>query len=151
MPAPLRPLARRVRRSSGGFTLIEIMLVVGIITVLMGAAIYHLAGNLEQAKIVVAEGDIQTVAAQLKSYESFAGFLPSNEQGLKALIERPTTAPQPERWTQMLQSLPTDPWKQPYVYRYPGRKNPRSFDLYSLGPDKQDGTGDEIGNWKNSQ
>lgn len=124
------------------------MLVVGIITVLMGAAIYKLTGNLEQAKIVRTEADIQTLSMQLKGYETFAGSLPTTEQGLRALVERPSTAPVPDRWTQMLQSSPVDAWNQPYGYRYPGRKNPRGFDLFSMGPDKQEGTEDDIGNWK---
>ena len=145
--APLR--SRSSGRAAAGFTLIEIMLVVGIITVLMGAAIYYLSGNLDIAKEQRVRADIQAISMQLKTYETLNLFLPSSEQGLKALVERPTTAPVPERWKQMLEKMPVDPWGHGYAYRNPGRKNTKGFDLFSLGADGQEGTEDDIGNWQN--
>jgi len=142
----MRPL-RRPRPA--GFTLIEIMLVVGIITVLMGAAIYYLSGNLDIAKEQRVRADIQAISMQLKTYETLNLFLPSSEQGLKALVERPTTQPVPERWKQMLEKMPVDPWGHTYAYRNPGRKNTKGFDLFSFGSDGQEGTEDDIGNWQN--
>jgi general secretion pathway protein G len=124
---------RRVPRHAG-FTLIEIMLVVGIITVLMGAAIFHLAGNLELAKEQRVRGDIQAISTQLKTYETFNLVLP-------------TTEPIPPRWKQMMTQIQLDPWGMAYVYRYPGKKNPKSFDLFSLGPDRIE-SDDDIGNWQ---
>jgi general secretion pathway protein G len=137
---------RRVPRHAG-FTLIEIMLVVGIITVLMGAAIFHLAGNLELAKEQRVRGDIQAISTQLKTYETFNLVLPTTEQGLDALVNKPTTEPIPPRWKQMMTQIQLDPWGMAYVYRYPGKKNPKSFDLFSLGPDRIE-SDDDIGNWQ---
>ncbi len=146
----MRTLRRRSAvRTLAGFTLIEIMLVVGIITVLMGAAIYYLSGNLDIAKEQRVRADIQAIAMQLKTYETLNLFLPSSEQGLKALVERPTTQPVPERWKQMFEKMPIDPWGHTYSYRSPGRKNAKGFDLFSLGADGTEGSEDDIGNWQN--
>ncbi len=132
--------------SRAGFTLIEIMLVVGIITVLMGSAIYLLSGNLDVAKQQRVLGDIQAISTQLKTYENQNLFLPTTEQGLDALMVKPTTEPIPQRWTKMLQRKHTDPWGMAYGYRTPGKNNPKSFDLFSLGPDRVESS-DDIGNW----
>lgn len=142
-----RPLRRSPTRSPGGFTLIEIMLVVMIIIVLMGSAIFYLANNLDIAKEQRVRGDLTSISTQLKLYETLNLMLPTNEQGLKALVERPTTQPIPPRWKQLFEKLPVDPWGTPYQYRFPGRKNPRSFDVYSLGPDRVE-SADDIGNWE---
>ena len=141
-----------IRRCRGGrgaaaFSLIEIMLVVTIIDVLMGAAIALLTGNVEVAKEQRVVGDIQSISTQLKLYETMNYFLPSTEQGLEALVKRPTTEPQPKRWKQLLKEVPVDPWGMPYEYRYPGSHNGDSFDLFSTGPDRKPDTGDDIGNW----
>jgi general secretion pathway protein G len=141
-----------LRRSNSGasaaFTLIEIMLVLAIISVLLGTAIYKLAGNLDIAKERRVESDIDSITTQLKTYEMEALSLPTTEQGLDALVNKPSRDPIPDRWHQLSQVLPMDPWNHPYVYRNPGKHNPTSFDLYSLGPDGQDGTEDDIGNWE---
>lgn len=141
-----RPLRRNLARSAAGFTLIEIMLVVMIIIVLMGSAVFYLANNLDIAKEQRVRGDLTSISTQLKLYETLNLMLPTNEQGLKALVERPTTQPIPPRWKQLFEKLPVDPWGTPYQYRFPGRKNPRSFDIYSLGPDRVE-SADDIGNW----
>ncbi len=123
------------------------MLVVGIITVLMGSAIYFLSGNLDIAKEQRVRGDLQAISTQLKTYETLNLFLPTSEQGLNALLAKPTTEPVPQRWKQMLEKMPTDPWGMAYVYRYPGKHNTRTFDLFSLGADRVE-SGDDIGNWE---
>ncbi len=128
------------------FTLIEIMLVVTIIVVLMGAAITLLRGNLEFAKEQRVMGDIQSISTQLKLYETMNYFLPSTEQGIKALVSKPSTEPVPQRWRNLLKEEPVDPWGMTYVFRNPGKKNADSFDLYSLGPDRKESE-DDIGNW----
>jgi general secretion pathway protein G len=118
-----------------------------IIIVLMGSAIYFLANNLDVAKEQRVRGDIIAISTQLKLYETLNLFLPTNEQGLKALVERPTTQPVPPRWKLLMEKVPLDPWGTEYKFRYPGKKNPRSFDLYSIGADRTEGTDDDIGNW----
>src|SRR5450432_846151 len=132
-----------MRRNQRGFTLLEIMIVVSIIAVLLSLAIYKLKGNLESSKMVAVQADIQSIRTQLKVYESFNGFLPTTEQGLQALVARPTTDPQPSRWTQLFDSVPQDPWHNNYIYLNPGRRNPDSFDLYSAGPDRKADTPDD--------
>ena len=84
-----------MRKNQSAFTLLEIMLVVSIIAVLLSLAIYRLRGNLESAKMVGVQGDIQSIGTQLKVYESFNGFVPTTEQGLQALVARPSSDPQP--------------------------------------------------------
>lgn len=142
----LTNLRSRLKNSRSGFTLIEIMLVVTIIVVLMGTAIYFLQGNLEFAKEQRVQGDIQAITTQLKLYETMNYFLPSTEQGLQALVEKPTSEPVPRRWRSLLKEVPLDPWGSPYAYQNPGKKNPTSFDLYSLGPDRTE-SDDDLGNW----
>jgi general secretion pathway protein G len=132
-----------MRKNQSAFTLLEIMLVVSIIAVLLSVAIYRLRGNLETSKFVAVQSDIQSIRTQLKVYESFNGFIPTSEQGLQALVSRPSTDPQPSRWTQLFDSIPKDPWRNDYIYISPGRKNPDSFDLYSAGPDRKPDTPDD--------
>ena len=138
-------LAKR-RRREAGYTLFEIMLVMGIIAVLVGSAIYLLVGNIDVARESRVEADLQAISTQLRVYEMQNLRLPSTEQGLKALVTRPSIEPVPRRWRQLLEEVPIDPWGEEYVYYYPGKKNPQSFDLFSKGPDRQEGGGDDIGN-----
>ncbi len=132
-----------MRKNQSAFTLLEIMLVVSIIAVLLSLAIFRLKGNLESAKMVGVQADIQSISTQLKVYESFNGFVPTTEQGLQALVSHPSSDPQPSRWTQLLNSVPLDPYHSPYIYRSPGQKHPESYDLYSAGPDRKPDTADD--------
>ncbi|HVE16063.1 MAG TPA: type II secretion system major pseudopilin GspG [Chthoniobacterales bacterium] len=132
------------RRFDAGYTLFEIMLVLGIIAVLVGSAIYMLKGNIDVAKQQRAETDFTAIVTQLKTYEMMNYNFPTTAQGLDAMVTRPTTEPVPRRWVQLLDKGLIDPWGQPYNYASPGKKNPASFDLFSSGPDKQAGTADDI-------
>jgi len=141
---------RNVRSAArAGFTLIEIMLVVGIITVITGAAIYLMAGNVDFAKEQRVYTDIQAISTQLKLYEIQNYAPPSTSQGLEALVKKPSSPPVPPRWRQLMKSVPLDPWGQPYQYAYPGKKNADGFDVFSLGPDRKESE-DDIGNWETS-
>jgi general secretion pathway protein G len=126
-----------------GFTLLEIMLVVTIIALLMGAAIYKMTGSVEYSKHVKISGDIQGIGTQLKLYESMNGFYPTTEQGLQALVTQPDTDPKPSRWYQLFSEKPKDPWQNDYIYRCPGIKNPNGYDLFSAGPDRKPDTADD--------
>jgi general secretion pathway protein G len=132
-----------MRERESAFTLLEIMLVVTIIALLLGTAIYKLGGNVEFAKHTRVSADIQGISTQLKLYESMNGFMPTTEQGLKALVTQPSTEPRPTRWYQLYKEMPKDPWQNDYIYLNPGRKNPNSFDLYSAGPDRRPDTADD--------
>ncbi|MEP6936588.1 MAG: type II secretion system major pseudopilin GspG [Chthoniobacterales bacterium] len=127
-----------------GFTLLEIMLVVTIIALLLGTAIYKLRGNVEVSRAVAVESSLQSIRTQLKLYESMNGFPPTTEQGLRALVSQPDGDPKPTRWTQLLDAVPKDPWGNDYIYVSPGKKNPNGYDLYSAGPDRKPETGDDI-------
>jgi general secretion pathway protein G len=131
-------------RTDYGFTLLEIMLVVTIIALLLGAAIYWQRGNVEYARATRVDADIQGINTQLKLYESMNGFFPTTEQGLQALVVAPDTDPKPTRWYQLYSQLPKDPWQTPYVYRCPGVKNTNSYDLFSAGPDRKPDTADDL-------
>lgn len=139
-----RPL---VRRNQGGFTLLEIMLVVGIIVIILGVAVGKLGNTTGVAKDMAVRADIQGISSQLKLYESVNGFSPTTEQGLQALVSPPESDPKPSRWYQLYKELPRDPWGMPYLYASPGRKNTTSFDLYSSGPDRKPDTADD--HWGN--
>ena len=135
-------------RLQGGFTLLEIMLVVVIISLLLGAAIYNMGGNVEKARAVRVDADLSALKTQLKLYNGLNGFYPATPQGLKALVEQPTTEPRPRHWSQSFEQVPRDPWDSEYNYTCPGKHNPNSFDIFSSGPDRQAGTADDIGNWE---
>jgi general secretion pathway protein G len=132
-----------LRKTRSAFTLLEIMIVVTIIALLMGAAIYKLSGNVEYARHIRIGADIQGINTQLKLYESMNGFLPTTEQGLQALVVQPDTDPRPVRWYQLYKELPKDPWQNNYIYRNPGVKNPNGYDLFSAGPDRIPDTTDD--------
>jgi len=131
----------RLREKQQGFTLLEIMLVVTIIALLLGTAIYKLTGNVEYARDTRVRADIQGINTQLKLYESMNGFFPTTDQGLQALVVQPDTDPRPTRWYQLYKEMPKDPWQNNYIYICPGLKNPNSYDLYSAGPSRKPGAG----------
>ena len=139
----------RSRIARAGFTLIEMVLVLGIIALLLGAGIFLLGGVTESAEDTVVLGDLKTFAVALTNYKSKSrtGY-PTNEQGLEALVNKPTSAPVPKRWIQAFPRLPLDPWGQAYKYkRGPQGTRNKDYDLWSIGPDGVDGTEDDIGNW----
>ena len=135
------------RHKQAGFTLLEIMLVVGIIVIILGVAVNKLGNTTGVAKDMAVRSGIQTISTQLRLYESINGFIPTTEQGLKALVVKPTTEPIPARWYQLFQEVPKDPWNNDFIYFAPGKKNPTTYDLYSAGKDRLPDTADD--NWGN--
>ena len=133
------------------FTLLEIMLVVTIIALLLGSAIYAFKDKLGFAQDTRVQADIQSIATALLVYQGQNGFLPTTEQGLKALVARPDSEPRPRQWRQQFETVPLDPWGKEYQYQQPGKHNPTSYDLYSAGPDRIPDTADDIGNWTQTQ
>ncbi len=132
-----------MRRKQQGFTLLEIMIVVGIIVILLGLAISKIGNPTGFAKQTAVRADVQAIGTQLQLYESMNGFYPTTEQGLQALVTQASTDPQPTRWYQLFKQVPKDPWGSEYVYRCPGQKHPDSYDLYSAGPDRRADTADD--------
>jgi general secretion pathway protein G len=129
------------------FTLIEIVLVITIISILGAALIYGIKGNVDVAKETRVEADIKAIVTQIKVYEARNLQPPTTEQGIKALVELPTTEPIPERWSQLLEEVPKDPWKHEFHYQHPAKRSKSDYDVYSLGPDGVE-SADDIGNWK---
>ena len=132
-----------LRSKQQGFTLLEIMIVVGIIVILLGLAISKIGNPTGFAKQTAVRADVQAIGTQLQLYESMNGFYPTTEQGLQALVTQASTDPRPTRWYPLFKQVPKDPWGSDYVYRCPGQKHPDSYDLYSAGPDRRADTGDD--------
>ena len=136
-----------------GFTLIEIMVVVVIIGILGAIVVPQFMSRPDQAKVTAAKVDIQAISTALEIYRLDNAHYPSTQQGLEALVRRPSGLPVPRSWNPhgYLKSLPVDPWGTPYQYLNPGvRSFDGSFDLYSLGSDGAvggEGHAAEIGNW----
>ena len=135
------------RRSRAAFSLIEMVLVLGIIALLVGSGIVYLVGVLGVGKETRVKADINTMTAALRTYESVNLSLPTTQQGLSALVVIPKTKPAPKSWRPLLKKTLLDPWGHEYVYLNPGKKDPSGFDLSSMGPDGKAGTEDDIGNW----
>ena len=123
------------RRS--GFTLIELLVVIAIIATLASVVAPAVFRNVGDAKTTTAKSQVDMLSLALNSYRLDNDFLPSTEQGLEALRTVPTTGEPPRNWRgpYLTRVLPTDPWRRPYLYLQPGRENPASFDLWTLGRD----------------
>ncbi|MFK7912213.1 MAG: type II secretion system major pseudopilin GspG [Akkermansiaceae bacterium] len=139
-PQNLRKLSRNV----SGFTLLEMVIVLGIIAMIMGGAIYLMSGMSDSAKITQAEQDQKMYLVALQRYETLAGQYPTEQQGLKALVDRPTTAPRPRKWSSMMDRLVDDPWGNPYIYKFPGSKRKNKPEIISWGQDGLEGTEDDL-------
>ncbi|HFD32531.1 MAG TPA: type II secretion system protein GspG [Gammaproteobacteria bacterium] len=130
----------------GGFTLIEIMVVVVILGILAAAVVPKIMSRPEQARIEKAKHDITALESALNIYKLDNYQYPSTDQGLEALVSKPTGSPQPRNYKKggYIKKLNKDPWGQEYLYLFPGTHT--ELDLYSLGPDGQP-SDDDIGNW----
>jgi general secretion pathway protein G len=117
-----------MKNRQSAFTLLEIMLVVAIIGVLLAAAIYKMSPTLGVAKETRTKADIMGIRTMLLSYNGTNGTYPDS---LSALVPR------------LMEEVPKDAWGTPYVYRYPGQRNPAGYDLFSAGPDRIPDTADD--------
>jgi general secretion pathway protein G len=141
-----RPAPRRI---DGAFTLLEILVVLAIIGMLVGLAVTNVDKLFRGSQQDIAKLFVnQSMQAPLNVYRIHMGDFPTTSEGLQALITAPANKADRWRGPYLLDSkLPIDPWGEPYQYRYPGVKNKTTYDLWSKGPDKADGTEDDIGNW----
>lgn len=135
---------------STGFTLIEVMVVVVVLSILAAIVVPNVMSRPDEARIVKAKQDIRALESALNLYRLDNYVYPSTEQGIDALVAQPTSEPQPRNWKAggYLDRLPSDPWGNPYQYLSPGQNG--EFDLYSMGADGQlDGQGvnADISNW----
>lgn len=134
----------RIKNSRRGFTLLEMVIVLGIIGLIIGGAIGVMGKVGEGAAIQRVKGDFNSLGSVLKMYKINNGFYPSTAQGLKALVTRPGGSPAPKSWTALADRVPTDPWGQEYIYRFPGSKVATEFELVTKGKDGQLGSDDDI-------
>ncbi|MFQ5423308.1 MAG: type II secretion system major pseudopilin GspG [Phycisphaerae bacterium] len=142
------------RARKPGFTLLEILLVVGLLALLASIAIPALSGQAEKAKINMVKGVIGpngTLSQALENYQFDIGSWPDE---LKYLIEKPSDSDAADQWTSKYiedASGLQDPWHHDFQYQAPGSHHEDGFDLWSLGPDGIDGTEDDIKNWKDDR
>ena len=142
-------VAKLRRRVQGGFTLIELMVVLLIIGVLAALIVPNVLDRADDARVTAAKTDVSNLMQALKLYKLDNQRYPSAEQGLQALLAKPTTAPVPPNWKSYLDQLPNDPWGKPYVYINPGVKG--EVDVMSFGADGQaggEGKDADIGSWQ---
>lgn len=127
------------KRGQGGFTLIEIMVVVVILAILGALVVPKVMSRPDEARVVAARQDLGALTQALKLYRLDNHRYPTTDQGLDALVQRPSAAPVPVNWRKggYVERLPRDPWGTPYQYLQPGQRG--DFDLYSLGADGQPG------------
>ena len=131
---------------TGGFTLIEIMLVVTIIGILAAVVLPRLAGRGEEARISAARLQLENFSMALDAFDLDTGHFPASEEGLQALLTKPGNA---TNWKgpYLKKSIPKDPWGNLYIYKYPGAHN-SDYDLESYGVDGVDGGDNDIENWE---
>jgi general secretion pathway protein G len=145
-PSPL-PEEREQRRSA--FTLIELLLVLVILGVLAGIVVPKFSGTTSKARNTAAQTQISTFKTALDSYEVDMGSYPKGKDGLRELVSAPRNS---RNWKgPYMESIPKDPWGNDYVYECPGKHNPSSFDLMSMGEDGRVGGGDDIVNWSENK
>ena len=138
---------RQSDKGNSGFTLIELLLVLVILATLSAIVLPKFTGRSKQAKITAAKTQISQLEVALDAFEIDVGRYPTTVEGLRALVERPTS--EADGWQQpyLRREIPGDPWGNEYVYRYPGQYNEYGYDLYSHGPDGKLGGEDDITNW----
>jgi general secretion pathway protein G len=137
------------RAAQSGFTLIELMVVLVIIGVLAALIVPNVLDRADDARVTAAKTDVNNLMQALKLYRLDNQRYPTTEQGLQALVTRPSAGPVPQNWKPYLEKLPNDPWGRPYQYLNPGVK--AEIDVMSLGADGQaggEGKNADIGSWQ---
>lgn len=133
-----------------GFTLIEVIVVLVILGILASIVVPNVISRTDQAQIVKAKQDIRALESALQMYRVDNFSYPTTDQGLQALVEKPSSGPEAKNWQKggYIKKVPSDPWQNEYQYISPGEQG--DFDLYSLGADGRPGGADsnaDIGNW----
>lgn len=133
------------RRCCGGFTLIELMVVVVILGILAAVVIPRVMDRPEQARISAAKNNIRAISSALDMYRLDNFRYPTTDQGLDALVSPPDMQPLPENWNRYMNKIPLDPWGNEFLYLQPGARS--EVDVFSPGPNRRPGDEDDIGSW----
>ena len=144
-----KPLPQSHAKKQRGFTLIELMVVLAIIGILAALVVPSVLGRADDARVTAARTDVGNLAQALKLYKLDNQRFPTAEQGLQALVAKPSAEPVPANWKSYLDKLPADPWGRPYQYLNPGLKG--EVDVMSWGADGQsggEGVNADIGSWQ---
>jgi general secretion pathway protein G len=129
----------------GGFTLVELLLVLVILGILAALVLPKFTGRTEQARTTAAQTQISTFGTALDAFEVDTGTYPRGQDGLAQLISPPADVTN-WRGPYLKSDIPLDPWGHAYIYEFPGRTNPSGYDIRSMGPDGQANTADDIVN-----
>jgi general secretion pathway protein G len=137
--------------SQDGFTLLELMVVIVILGILAGLILPRFMGEPEKARITKAKLQIQNFEMALNKYKIDNGFYPSTEQGLEALVQKPSVGRIPRTFPSggYISKVPKDPWDNDYLYMSPGEH--AEFEIISRGPDGEEGGSEEnvdINSWE---
>ena len=122
-------------KQARGFSLLEMIVVIGIIGLILSVAVAVVGRSGDTANIKMSETLVKGVETKLREYRLLGGIYPSQAQGLEALVTKPSTAPLPKRYSSLYETLPVDPWGGELKYKFPGSKDPRIPEVISAGPD----------------
>ncbi|MFD2165441.1 type II secretion system major pseudopilin GspG [Thalassotalea euphylliae] len=136
-----------MRTRQSGFTLLEVMVVIVILGILASMVVPNLMGSQERANVQKAVSDVTALETSLSMYKMDNYNYPTTEQGLEALVNETDIEPLPRRFPEegYIKRLPNDPWGNEYQLLNPGENG--KIDIFSMGPDGEAGTDDDIGNW----
>ena len=142
---------RNLATRQGGFTLVEMLLVLVILATLAAVVVPKFAGRSKDAKLIAAKTQISGLAVAIDLFEVDMGYYPKAGNDLRDLVEEPNSS-NVQDWhgpyLKNSQRIPKDPWGNDYVYNYPGKMNIGGYDISSGGPDMKTGTEDDIVNWQ---
>ena len=140
---------RNLAIRQGGFTLVEMLLVLVILATLAAVVVPKFAGRSKQAKVTAAKSQISNLEIAIDLFEVDMGYYPKAGNDLRDLIEEPNSSSvQDWQGPYLKKGIPKDPWGNDYIYNYPGKMNIASYDISSGGPDTKTGTDDDITNWQ---
>ena len=146
---------KTLKNSQQGLTLVEIMVVMTILGILATLVIINVTSQMKEAKVNATKAQINTFENALELYRLRCNRYPTTEQGLEALLVAPSISPLCKRYPEggfiKKNNIPADPWDGPFEYGNPGNINTGGIDIWSLGPNEEEGGGDDIGNWEEQQ
>jgi general secretion pathway protein G len=146
-PRPPRSCPPSALSPRAGFTLVEILIVIGIISLLTGVVVLNLTQHVGKGSQAAAKAQIQVLSSAVQTYYAYHRQYPTQQQGLQALVQKPTLPPIPSDYPEhgylSSRTLPLDPWGQPYLYLTPGRQK-EPFEIFSYGPDREPGGNDDV-------